>query len=196
MTIMLTSCNTKVYLNSHFFEHQKRHPGISDELIELALLTIINLSEEKSNEYSVSIDMGTNIGNNSIVHYKPEINIRQPICFGFRFGRPSPSPIEINHPGFPTKYFFVYLKEYLGDWFLRSAYPIGGPNSYRPGQEPISNAHRPGNYISAEKRRIEMLRRCKKWRSCKIAQHTAGIDGQMFISTWEDVLCKYYNVYD
>jgi hypothetical protein len=194
---LVSACGTTVCVNDILWKHAERHPGITYELLEEAVQMItIDLSTNQE-RFSTHLLFDRTIGRQGLIYNSNAVELDETIWFGLRQNRLAPTPILPGSNGHPTNYLFIYLNQIDGVWTITNSYPSSGPDAMYPGTEPISFKNSrlvfKGNENNLIRRKLEAL---QKWRHFSIAEYTTVIEGELFQSTWNEVMEKYWSVYD
>ncbi len=196
---LASACGTTVCVNDILWKHVERHPGITYELLQEAIQKIV--IDVSMNNYRLSFSthvmFDRSVGMQGLIYSPNAVELDETIWFGIRENRLAPTPILPGSGGYPTKYLFIYLNQIDGMWTITNSYPSSGPDAIYPGTEPISFKNSKlvfrGNEKYLFRKKLEALQR---WRHFSIAEYTTLIDGELFQSTWNEVMEQYWSIYD
>lgn len=161
--------------------HLLAHPEVTSEILEAGAKRLA-----PPNIQTVSnIDLYHVFGNWGVTSL---VKVPSATLFGFRRGRLAPSSV-IDHPGIPAALLSMVTKPCAnGDYALLTAFCSNG-SAYT--QEPIT--------VDADPRTEEGLKKRSKytnfWETHALALGCTPIDGEVFNSTWAEIIEKYGNVY-
>lgn len=163
------------------YEHLLAHPEVTNEMLEVAISRLTPPDKQTASHIDL-FDKYGNWGKSGLVE------VSEVTHFAFRKGRIAPSPV-VKHSGTPASFMSLVTKpNEEGGYILITAFCSDGKGA-KP--EPITPMVDP----RTEKGRALRSEFLDFWSQHALATGTSPINGEVFESTWEEIIAKYGDVY-
>jgi hypothetical protein len=206
-SVELRFANNQVLLiDESGWEHMTSgHPEVTLQILQEAVQrSCLTNNWNALDEQTITVDLADKFGlwaNSGVIKHPKPVDMDQPILFGFRGrltghrDRLHPTPVSYQRSE-RTSLLRIWIKKtsFLKNRVLRNQYSLVSAmacSAYDLGPEPLGYGADPETMEGRELRKKALDR----WRNFALSIDEAELRSEAFISTWNEMLKKYHNVY-